>query len=212
MRASSPSKTERWVPSRRRMIDSTLRSSEMSSADNEVRVLYSFPHKIGAGRICYTAWQQVRGLSDAGARVLLFPGVVQRSLPETVRVRPTLARGRIRIPYRLLGRLRALALHDYIVARRIEKLAGRIDIVHAWPMAALRTLKAASRLGIPTVLERPNARTRFAYEVVRAGMRIGWAWRCLPVTNMEINETILRREEESNMDWPPAYCVLLSLH
>jgi glycosyltransferase involved in cell wall biosynthesis len=88
-----------------------------------------------------------------------------------------------------------LALHDYIVARRIEKLAGRIDIVHAWPMAALRTLKAASRLGIPTVLERPNAHTRFAYEVVRQECdRLGVA--LPPGHEYEINETILRQEEE----------------
>jgi len=25
----------------------------------QIRVLYSFPHKLGAERICYTAWQQV---------------------------------------------------------------------------------------------------------------------------------------------------------
>src|ERR1017187_10497891 len=34
-------------------------------------------------------------------------------------------------------------------------------------MGALRTLKTAKQLGIPTVLERPNAHTRFAFEVVR---------------------------------------------
>src|SRR5437870_1750872 len=94
-----------------------------------VRVLYSFPHKLGADRICYTAWQQVNGLAAAGAELLVAPGVVQRSLPEGVEVRPTLARGKVRVPYKLLGRLRSLALHDYVVSRRIEKLAGRIDIV-----------------------------------------------------------------------------------
>jgi glycosyltransferase involved in cell wall biosynthesis len=63
--------------------------------------------------------------------------------------------------------MRAFALHDEIVARRIEKLAGQIDIVHTWPLAALRTLKTAVKLGIPTVLERPNANTEFAIEVVQ---------------------------------------------
>jgi glycosyltransferase involved in cell wall biosynthesis len=132
-----------------------------------LRVLYSFPHKIGAGRICYTAWQQVNGLATAGADMLVFPGVLHKPLPATVKVRPTLARGKLRIPYRLLGRMRALALHDYIVARRIEKLVGQIDIIHTWPLGALRTLKTAARLGIPTVLERPNAHTQFAYEAVQ---------------------------------------------
>jgi glycosyltransferase involved in cell wall biosynthesis len=64
--------------------------------------------------------------------------------------------------------MRAVALHDWIVARRIEKLTGQIDIIHTWPLGALETLKTAARLGIPTVLERCNAHTRFAMEVVQA--------------------------------------------
>jgi glycosyltransferase involved in cell wall biosynthesis len=141
----------------------------MNPSKDRIRVLYSFPHKLGAGRICYTAWQQVRGLAAAGADVLVFPGAVQRGLPAClkVRVRPTLARGKIRIPYRVLGR-RALALHDAIVARRLLRLAGQIDIVHTWPSGALRTLKVATQMGIPTVLERPSAHTRFVYEAIQS--------------------------------------------
>lgn len=133
----------------------------------KVRVLFSFPHRMGADRICYIAWQQVNGLVAAGAEVLVFPGSLSRPVPANVKVQSTLARGRFRIPYRLLGSMRAFALHDYIVSRRIEKLAGQIDILHAWPLGSLRTLKTAAKLGIPTVLERPNAHTRFAYEVVQ---------------------------------------------
>jgi glycosyltransferase involved in cell wall biosynthesis len=140
----------------------------MQSKTKRIRVLYSFPHKIGADRICTTAWQLVNGLATAGADVLLFPAAVDKPLSKDVVVRPTLARGNVRIPFKLLGRMRALQLHDYIVSRRLEKLAGQIDIVHTWPVGALATLKTARRLGIPTVLERPNAYTRFAYEVVRA--------------------------------------------
>jgi len=139
----------------------------MSCANKPVRVLYSFPHKLGAGRICYTAWQQVAGLAAAGANVLVFPGVLHRPLPGDVVVQPTLARGRWRIPYKLLGTMRACALHDWIVARRLESMAGQIDVVHTWPLGALRTLCTAFRLGIPAVLERPNAHTRFAYRVVQ---------------------------------------------
>jgi glycosyltransferase involved in cell wall biosynthesis len=138
----------------------------MHHHNDAVRVLYSYPHKLGADRICYTAWQQVNGLSAAGVEVLVFPGVLYKPVPANVKVRPTLAWGKFRIPYRLLGHMRALALHDEIVSRRLEKLVGQIDIVHTWPGAAIRTLKTAARLGIPTVLERPNAHTRFAYEVV----------------------------------------------
>jgi len=63
--------------------------------------------------------------------------------------------------------MRAFALHDAIVAHRLEKLAGPIDIVHTWPLGARRTLETAARLRIPTVLERPNAHTGFAMEVVQ---------------------------------------------
>ena len=158
-----------------------------------MRVLYSFPHKIGADRICYTAWQQVRGLAAAGADVLLFPGAVSRPLPASVAIEPTLSRGRLRIPYKLLGKLRALALHDHIVARRLPKLAGRIDVVHVWPCAALETIKVCKRLGIPTVLERPNAHTRFCYEVVAAECkRIGIQ---TPHHDYDANDDVLAREE-----------------
>jgi len=63
--------------------------------------------------------------------------------------------------------MRTISLHDRIVAHRLEKLAGQIDIVHTWPLGALETLKMARRLGIPTVLERCNAHTGFAMQVVQ---------------------------------------------
>jgi glycosyltransferase involved in cell wall biosynthesis len=109
----------------------------------------------------------VNSLAAAGADLRVFPGSLSRPVPAGVRVRPTLARGKLRLPYRLLGSLRTVALHDWIVSRRIEELAGQIDIVHTWPLGALQTLKTAARLGIPTVLERPNAHTEFAMEVVQ---------------------------------------------
>lgn len=132
-----------------------------------VRVLYSFPHKLGAGRICYTAWEQVRGVAAAGADVMVAPGVLHRALPPSVRVHPTLARGPVRIPYRLTGVRRACDMHDAIVARRLQGMRGQVDIVHAWPTGALRTLEVAASLGIPTVLERPNSHSRYAYKVVQ---------------------------------------------
>ena len=131
----------------------------------------------------------------AGANVLSFPGVLCKPFASGVRVRPTLAWGKLRIPYRLLGRIRACALHDWIVSQRLEKLAGQVDVVHVWPVGARRTLKTAARLGIPTMLERPNAHTRFAYEVVRNECeRLGVA---LPPNHEHAyNAEILRIEEE----------------
>ena len=174
------------------------------SSRKRVRVLYSFPHKLGADRICYTAWQQVNGLAAAGADLMVAPGVLHRPVPEGVQVRPTLARGKLRIPYKLIGTMRACALHDYIVARRVEQMAGQIDIVHTWSLGALRTLKTAARLGIPTVLERPNAHTRFAYEVVQKECdRIGVP---LPRDHEHAyKENVLRREED---EYEQAYRLL----
>ena len=106
------------------------------------------------------------------------------------------------MPEKPLGRLRAPQLHDHLVARALPKLADRIDIVHAWPLGALRTLEAARRLGIPTVLERPNAHTRFAYEVVEAECRrLGVM--LPPGHEHAYNEAILRREEREYelADW-----------
>lgn len=164
-------------------------------SETPIRVLYSFPHKLGADRICYTAWQQVNGLADAGVKVIACPGVLHKAVRPSVEVHSTLARGRLRIPYKVLGTLNACALHDYIVARRLEKLAGQIDIIHTWPLGAKRTLEAAARLGIPTVLERPNAHTRFAYQVVREECdRLDV--KLPPNHEHAYKEEVLRREEE----------------
>jgi glycosyltransferase involved in cell wall biosynthesis len=139
----------------------------MVNKDAHIRVLYSFPHKLGGGRIQTTAWEQVRGITQAGAEVLVCPGFLQVALPGNPVVKPTLSRGRLRLPYKLLGTARTCLLHDRIVARRLRKLAGKIDIVHLWPLAASQTARTAAEMGIPTVLERPNAHTAFAYQVVQ---------------------------------------------
>jgi glycosyltransferase involved in cell wall biosynthesis len=159
-----------------------------------IRVLYSFPHKLGGRQINAIAWQHVKHVAAAGAQVLVCPGTVQKALPPGIEVQPTLSRKGWRIPYRLLGPIHSCAVHDWIVARRLEKLAGQIDIVHTWPMAALRTLRTAKRLGIPTVLERCNAHTRFAYEVTEKECeRLGIT--PPPGYSHTYNARILRQEE-----------------
>jgi len=159
-----------------------------------VRVLYSFPHKLGAARICTTAWQQVVGIAAAGADVTVFTGALSRGLPESVRIHTTLAWKKLRIPYKLLGSRRACALHDWLVARNLKKLAKKVDVVHVWPTAALRTIQAAKELGIPTVLERPNAHTRFAYTMVQKEcQRLGIS---MPLKHEHAyNSAVLEREE-----------------
>ena len=63
--------------------------------------------------------------------------------------------------------MRAVALHDWIVAP-IEKMAARLTLstIPGFP-GVVETLKTAARLRIPTVIERLNANTRFAMEVVQ---------------------------------------------
>jgi glycosyltransferase involved in cell wall biosynthesis len=172
------------------------RSSRIAGhAEAPPRVLYSFPHKIGAARICTTAWYEAAEAAAAGATMTVYPGAVQLPLPAGITVRPTLARGNVRIPYRALGRRRALALHDLVVARRLPALAGEVDVVHTWPLGARRTLEVARRLGLVTVLERPNAHTRFAYTVVREECeRLGVS--LPPDHEHAYSADILRHEEE----------------
>ena len=59
----------------------------MSLSNGRIRVLYSFLHKLGADRICYTAWQQVNGLAAAGADLLAFGGALHRPAHDQREVR-----------------------------------------------------------------------------------------------------------------------------
>ena len=169
-------------------------SPEHPPLGSGLRAVQSFPHKIGAGRICTTAWQQAAGVAAAGAELTVVAGSVHRPLPTGITVRTTLARGPVRVPYRLLGG-RALQIHDMSVARALPAITEDVDVVHCWPSASARTLRAAKKLGIPTVLERPNAHTRYAYEVVaseceRLGVRLP------PNHEHAYNARTLAREEE----------------
>lgn len=131
-----------------------------------VRVLYSFPHKLGAGRICSTAWHQVEGASKAGAEITVITGSQARPLHQRTRVKTTLALGKLRVPYRLIGRDLACSWHDLATSRWLDSHHREVDVVHGWPLGSLRTIRVARKHGIPVVLERPNAHTAFAYEEV----------------------------------------------
>lgn len=166
-----------------------------SEIKRPVRVLYSFPHKIGASGVNYAAWKLVKALHDTGAEVTVFPGVLHKALPEGVRVVPTLSRGKFRLPYKLFGWMRICKLHDRIVARRLRRMADQFDVVQCFPLGSLETIRTAKELGIPTFLERCNAHTGFAYEVVEQECRK------LGITMPEghahaYNEAFLRREEQ----------------
>jgi len=83
-------------------------------------------------------------------------------------VRTTLTVAGRRVPHRLVGRTRAMRIHDAVTAGLVGRLldGGADDVVHAWPLASARTLRAARRRGIPGLREVPNTHTEHAYEVV----------------------------------------------
>jgi glycosyltransferase involved in cell wall biosynthesis len=74
-------------------------------------------------------------------------------------------------------------------------MAASVDVVHTWPLGARATLTVARTLGIPTVLERPNAHTRYAFSVVRAECeRLNV--RLPPDHEHAFNERVLEIEEQ----------------
>lgn len=130
-------------------------------------VLHSFPHRLGMHRICTTAWYEIASASNAGATLHAICGDSVRPLPPNIRLTKTLAAGRIHIPRKLIGVVRLCALHDWMVARHLLNQTESYNVVHTWPLATLRTAKAAKQFGIPVALERCNAHTRYAYNSVK---------------------------------------------
>ncbi len=133
----------------------------------EIRVLYSFPYRMGKDRICNTAYYQVYGLVKSGAKVTVLTGSLSKNIPDHIKLIKTLSIFNIRIPIRIIGRWWACILHDWITSIWLKKHSAEIDIFHGWPLGSLLTLKVAKKLGIKTFLERPNAHTSFAYRVVK---------------------------------------------
>lgn len=138
----------------------------------KTHLLYSFPHKIGAGQICNTAWQQVNAVAKTQTPTTLVAGSQIRDLPVSVEVNKTLQWGRLRIPYRVLGRYGASVFHDLRTTSFLKRHHKSISAVHCWPLGSLSTIKLAKKLGIPTFLERPNAHTEFAYDIVEEECRL----------------------------------------
>jgi glycosyltransferase involved in cell wall biosynthesis len=163
-------------------------------SENAMKVLYSFPFRIGSGQICNTAWQQVKNLHALGVDLTAAVGSVARELPPGVSIRSSFRYGPFRFPTRWLGRQNVTRYHDRQVARFLASTASKFDLVHVWPLAGLETIKMARRLGIPVMTERPNSHTRYAFEAVQKECRsIGYA---LPEDHEHsFNQHTLDREE-----------------
>src|SRR5688500_17126489 len=131
-----------------------------------LHVLYSFPLRIGVSGIGMTAWHQVAGLTELGVKVTLCCGTCERPIRGLHRLVETMRFAGLRVPYRILGQERSIRHHDAAAARLLRRLQPDVDVVHGWPRGSLKTLRAAREMGIPSVLERQNTHTAYAYEVV----------------------------------------------
>lgn len=141
-----------------------------------LRVLYSFPHTLGAPGIGTTALHQVHGLRTAGARVSVICTAVDPSVGRFDAVRTLTVLGR-RLPHRTFGSVAAaLRFHDRRAAAMLA--SGDFDVVHTWPLGALTTLRRARSRGVLASREAPNSHTAAAYAVAgeearRMGVVVG---------------------------------------
>ena len=137
-----------------------------------MRVLYSFPTRLGTPGIGTTAWHAGRaGSPSRASRSRLCCGSLERPLPAArAGDRDAAAGGREGpLPAARL-RPRDAAARPPAPPRRCAGCGRAIDVVHAWPLGAERTLAAARRSASASLLERPNAHTG-----VRDGGRRGRA-------------------------------------
>ncbi|MCZ2822759.1 glycosyltransferase family 4 protein [Modestobacter sp. VKM Ac-2977] len=142
-----------------------------------LRVFYSFPHPLGSPGIGRTAWHHVDELARAGHEVLAVVPRTTGELPAGVQIRRTFPRAAGAAGRGLLGIDRAMAWHDAAAARVLRGARTGFDVVHTWPAGGLRTIRTATRLGIPTFRELPNTHTEHAYlvanrEAAAAGVRL----------------------------------------
>lgn len=129
-----------------------------------MRVVYSFPHRIGSPGIGTIAAQQVLGLVESGHEVVVYCMSAGCSMPGVRSTVQTMAVGRYRVPRKAVGFERALRYHDRRTARSVARSHADADAVHVWGLAAVQTLRIAKRLGIHSFREVPNAHTEFAYQ------------------------------------------------
>ena len=138
-----------------------------------VRILYSFPHPVGAPGIGTTALNQVTALAALGADVTLVCTSLHADVPQRVRVHETLRLFGRRVPHRAFGSAdRALEFHDWRVARFLKRSAERFDVVHTWPQSAIATLLEARRGGVLGSREVPNTHTANALDEAEREYRI----------------------------------------
>lgn len=131
-----------------------------------MKVLYSFPHPVGAPGIGTTALQEILGLLARGHDVTVIATSAHPLAPRLPKFISTMVLAGVRIPHRVLGMDNTMAYHDAFVARHLTRRSADYDVVHCWPGATLSTARAGAKLGIPVLREVPNTHTENAYAVV----------------------------------------------
>lgn len=150
-----------------------------SGKPGALSVLYSFPGAIGGPGFGAIAWHQVDQLVRAGHDVTIVVASVARPVVGVRSIVRSLDFVGRRIPERTIGRARTYAWHDWR-ARRVLA-SGTFDVVHTWPLAAVRTLELAARIGVTGIREAPNthlaeACTLVSREYARLGLAIPSNW------------------------------------
>lgn len=133
---------------------------------SNIRVLYSFPGRVGYPGIGMTAFYQISTLIQKGVEVYLCCGSCEKKIDNLSLMYETFKFAKFKIPMRIFG-YRASFIHDRIVAHKLSTIKEAVNAIHTWPCGSLNTLMKAKQLGIKTFLERPNTHTEFAYEVVK---------------------------------------------
>jgi glycosyltransferase involved in cell wall biosynthesis len=131
-----------------------------------MRILYSFPHDIGAPGIGTTAVNQVVGLLERGHDVTVMATSARNKTYALPKIITTMMAGGVRVPHRVIGMDNAMAYHDLRVAAHLQGNAKAFDVVHCWPGGAIHTARAAAALGVACLREVPNTHTENAYDVV----------------------------------------------
>ncbi|THD51239.1 glycosyltransferase [Phenylobacterium sp.] len=131
-----------------------------------MRILYSFPHDIGAPGIGTTAVNQVVGLLQRGHDVTVMATSARNKSYDLPKIITTMMAGGVRVPHRVIGMDNAMAYHDLRVAAHLRRNAQAFDVVHSWPGGTFHTAKAAAAIGVPCLREVPNTHTANAYDVV----------------------------------------------
>ncbi len=136
-----------------------------------LRIYFSFPYTLGSVGVGNTALQQINSLAKLGHDV----HVVAPRLKDGVSLHPSVTfiatrefRGHW-IPGRIVNATGGpMQWHDRHAARLLRSRHRRYgyDIVHTWPLGAVRTQKLAVSLSLPIAREAPNTHTGNAYEVV----------------------------------------------